>query len=205
MAHLGRGEREAVARFADRLAAVAVDADSPFLAFSAVWMSALAEIHGGDLDASLIRMRRALETASSPFQLAQASALIGVVHVVRGEAAPAIAMLAPVVGKLEQRQEHIRAFFLAYLAQAHLLAGDPVSARDHALEARSLGSSTRHRLAHALATRVLAHAALALGDRGDARPLLEEAVQVFESIPASQEAARTRQDLVRMSATPSPA
>jgi two-component system response regulator AtoC len=201
LSSLGCGDLARTMKAAERLAVVAAQAGSPFLSFSATWMGALAELPVGDPDRALEKLREALESAPSPVEMAQASAFLGIAHVERGEAEPAIALLAPVVSNLERvRQRYAQASFAAYLAEAYLLQGNLASAREVALQAKTDGAKTRYRQAYANGTRMLGRIALASGDVGEAQRLLTEALELFETIPNPFEAARTRVHLAHVAA-----
>jgi DNA-binding SARP family transcriptional activator/tetratricopeptide (TPR) repeat protein len=150
----------------------------------------------GDGPAAIEACRRGLALSPDPVNSALASGRLGYAYVENGEGAPAIPLLeeaATQVGRFNFRQ--VQASYHAFLAEAHLLNGDCVTARTLATGAVDLARRTGFRYAEARAQRALGYVAQAAGDLAEAERWLEESLATFRAAHARFEVART---LVRL-------
>ncbi|MCI0547166.1 MAG: AAA family ATPase [Candidatus Rokubacteria bacterium] len=140
-----------------------------------------------------------LERMAGTVDAPMASGFLASVHLEKGEADRAIALLeAALDGMAEAPFFELPGLFTARLAHAHLLSGRIQPARE--LAARAVQLTTEARCAYALgeAQRVAGRVAQADGDLLGAQRHLDEALATFVSTQARLEVARTRLDLAEL-------
>jgi DNA-binding NtrC family response regulator/tetratricopeptide (TPR) repeat protein len=187
------GDVAAGAQAARRLGELGDELGESFFQFSAAWLQALVPLVLGDLDEAITACRRVLETAPSPFEIAQASTLLAMTYVEVGEAEKAIDLLEPLAAQGDRlRQRHVQGMCMASLGEAHRLRGDLERAQKVALEAASVTAETGYRWGTGLAHRVLGQIAMDRGHLEEAQAELVRAAETFSAIPARYELGRTQ-------------
>jgi len=89
------------------------------------------------------------------------------------------------------RYSRLVGWFKGWIAEAYLLAGDPVRARVEAIRGFQISLETGFTWAVGLAQRALGYIARAEGDQDDAERRLGEALDTFENTESRFDAART--------------
>lgn len=151
----------------------------------------------GDWKLGIAECKGGLERARDPLNTAAARGFLGYAWLEKGDLARAVEALQDSVGKLRQAgMQQLDGWFSAFLAEALLLAGAPVTeARELALQALTATQSSGFRYGTGLAQRSLGRIALAAGERSEAELRLGEAVESFRAIRAPFEVGRTLLDL----------
>jgi transcriptional regulator with AAA-type ATPase domain/tetratricopeptide (TPR) repeat protein len=163
-----------------------------FTGFAKGWAHALR----GDWEAGIAACRRAVELAPDPLATAVAQAWLGAVCLEMDDPAQAADVLVQAYDKFRGwKCRPLHALVCAWLSDALLGQGHAERALELAEEGRALSDELGFPLAGALARRALGRIARARGALAEAEGHLEGARQVFHSIGAAYEAARTLLDL----------
>lgn len=195
MNHFVLGEREPALDAERRAEALAGEVDDASLQSFAAGATAWMHLTLGDLTAGREAAQRALDRAPDAPGRATAQGLLAYARLVApGRARPdatALQALEAAIGQLGQFRLR-QVLLMACLAEAHQRRGDLRRAQRVADECLALGRRIGFAWGVAAAERLLGGLAAARGAHADARAHLEEALRIFERIPAHAEVARTR-------------
>jgi tetratricopeptide (TPR) repeat protein len=171
----------------------------PFFVFTAAWLPAVVSMVTEGPRAAITACRGLLEQSPSAFEMAQSAMFLGLAYLEAGDGPEAAAWLSPLVAEPERlRQRHVRALCTVYLAEAHLLMGSLDQAAALARQALEETTATRYRHAVGYAWRAVGLVAAARGDYRGAERALIEALDIWKSVPARYEMARTHMVLAEV-------
>jgi tetratricopeptide (TPR) repeat protein len=146
----------------------------------------------GYWEAGIEACRGALELAPDPFETAVVLACLGRTYLEKRDDTQAVPVLEKAVKLADQvRSRQWRAWFRTLLGEAYFLAHRIVEAREQLEQALEISLSTKFPLGAACSRRALGWIAQGTDDLGEARRQLDEAVQIFQSVGAKFELART--------------
>jgi class 3 adenylate cyclase/tetratricopeptide (TPR) repeat protein len=177
---------------AGRAVEVGAAAGDPRLGSFAAWSRGMYLATRGDGEAAVPECERALALSPDPANTAWAQGMLAFALAQSGRPERAVAGFQDCLGAIHRtRHRRVECWFAGWLAEAHLLSGDPAQARFVA--GRALRESERVRVpwAAARALRVMGAAAAVEGDRGRARSALLTALRLQRALCAPLEAGLT--------------
>src|SRR5262249_39250721 len=152
----------------------------------------------GDGRAAMDCAQRALESSRGTIPTSLALRWVGYAHLDQGNARVAIDVLERACEQIEHFPvRHTYVESLAFLAEAHVLAGDAARGLDLARRATELAQMEGSPFNVGVAERAAGRAARAAGVTPGGEVHLGRALEAFESTGATFEAAMTRLELVR--------
>jgi class 3 adenylate cyclase/tetratricopeptide (TPR) repeat protein len=159
-----------------------------YAAWNHAWFSATR----GDGQEAIDWGHRSIELSPDPLNNAFSLGWTGYAYLEHGNADRAIALLGQSIDLLAgMRYSRLVGWFKGWIAEAYLLAGDPVRAREEAMRGLQISLETGFTWAVGLAQRALGYIARAEGDQDDAERCLGEALDTFQNIESRFDAART--------------
>jgi tetratricopeptide (TPR) repeat protein len=192
------GEFDAALAAEAQAAALGRAVGDPQVRSSAAWAAGIVHAALGRWDEGIAACREARDLSPDPLNTVMALGWLGYAHLERGEPEPALPVLAEAVRLLDQfRFPQPESMFLALLAEARGLRGEPGAARDLATRALGIARDSNAGFGLGLSQRALGRLALAEGRLDEALTSLAEALESFDRMPAPYDAARTRLDLAR--------
>jgi class 3 adenylate cyclase/tetratricopeptide (TPR) repeat protein len=181
---------------AGRAVRLGEDAGDPRLRSFAAWSRGMYLATRGDGDAAVPECERALALSPDPANTAWAEGMLAFALAQSGRpelAVQSFLRCLPAIGRTRHRR--VECWFAGWLAEAHLLSGDPWQAR--AVAGRALREAERVHVpwAAARALRIVGAAAVAEADAARARSALLEAHRRQRAIEATLEAGLTALEL----------
>jgi DNA-binding NtrC family response regulator/tetratricopeptide (TPR) repeat protein len=190
------GDLEGGLDAARRLGEIGDELGESFFQFTAAWSAGLVPLFRGRVDEAIAIFRRVVETAPSPFEIAQASTLLALAHLDAGHGVPAIELLKPLASQPDRlRQRHVHGVCVTYLGEGYRLVGDLERAERAVREGLAATEEAAYPHGIGSARRVLGRIARDRGDRVAAERELRLALEIFGAIPARIESARTTLEL----------
>lgn len=175
-----------------RARAIAEETGDPQLLCTVAWSSGMMLAGQGDCEAGIAACRRAVEISPNPVNTALATGFLGACHLESGDADAAIPLLEAAAESLGQFQiRQTQGWYLALLAEAHLLMGR--IDRSAALAAEALQTSRDARYANGVgwAQRALGGVARTRQLSAEAEACFTDALHTFASVETWFEEART--------------
>jgi tetratricopeptide (TPR) repeat protein len=159
-----------------------------YAAWNHAWFSATR----GDGQEAIDWGHRSIELSPDPLNNAFSLGWTGYAYLEHGNADRATALLGQSIELLAgMRYSRLVGWFKGWIAEAYLLAGDPVRAREEATRGLEISLETGFTWAVGLAQRALGHIARVRGDQDEAERRLGEALDTFQSTESHFDAART--------------
>jgi class 3 adenylate cyclase/tetratricopeptide (TPR) repeat protein len=160
-----------------------------YAAWNQAWFSATR----GDGQEAIDWGHRSIELSPDPLNNAFSLGWTGYAYLEHGNADRAIALLGQSIELLAgMRYSRLIGWFKGWIAEAYLLAGDLVRAREEATRGLEISLETGFTWAVGLAQRALGHIARAGGDQYEAERRLGEALDTFQKTESRFDAARTQ-------------
>ena len=181
---------------AGRAVALGEEAGDPRLRSFAAWSRGMYLATRGEGEAAVPECERALALSPDPANTAWAEGMLAFALAQSGRPEEAVEMLQGCLQAIRRtRHRRVECWFAGWLAEAHLLAGDPTRAR--AVAGRALREAERVRVpwAAARALRVVGAATVAEADPARARSALLEAHRRQSAMQAPLEAGLSALDL----------
>jgi class 3 adenylate cyclase/tetratricopeptide (TPR) repeat protein len=193
---LSLGRVDEALEAADRASALGDEAGDPRLRSFAAWSRGIYLATRGDGEIAVAECERALALSPDPANTAWAEGMLGFALAQSGRPAPAAEMLGRALEAIRPTRHHrVECWFGGWLAEAHLLAGDPRRARAVAGNAIRDAERVRVPWAAARALRVAGAAAVAEADLARARSMLLEAHRLQDAMQMPLDAGITALDL----------
>ncbi len=168
-----------------------------YAAWNRAWFSATR----GDGQDAIDWGHRSIELSPDPLNNAFSLGWTGYAYLEHGDAERAIALIGRSIELLAgMRYSRLVGWFRGWLAEAHLMAGDPVRANEEATLGLQTSLDIGFIWAVGLAQRALGHIARAEADIGEGRRWLSEALATFEKTGSRFDVARTHLALAGLSA-----
>jgi class 3 adenylate cyclase/tetratricopeptide (TPR) repeat protein len=166
-----------------------------YAAWNHAWFSATR----GDGQEAIDWGHRSIELSPDPLNNAFSLGWTGYAYLEHGNADRAIALLGQSIELLAgMRYSRLVGWFKGWIAEAYLLAGDPVRAREEAMRGLEISLETGFTWAVGLAHRALGYIARAGGDQDEAKRGLGEALDTFQNTESRFDAARTHLALAEL-------
>jgi tetratricopeptide (TPR) repeat protein len=166
-----------------------------YAAWNHAWFSATR----GDGQEALDWGHRSIELSPDPLNNAFSLGWTGYAYLEHGNADRAIALLGQSIELLAgMRYSRLVGWFKGWIAEAYLLAGDPLRAREEAMQGLQISLETGFTWAVGLAHRALGYIARAGGDQDEAKRGLGEALDTFQNTESRFDAARTHLALAEL-------
>ncbi|HEU4370934.1 MAG TPA: sigma 54-interacting transcriptional regulator, partial [Methylomirabilota bacterium] len=193
-AHMGDFERGLEAMVHAEV--IAEETRDPQLLCTVAWSSGMMQTGRGDYDAGIAACRRAVEISPNPVNTALARGFLGVCHLEKGEAEEAIPLLEESAERLAQFEiRQTQGWYLALLAEAHLLSGRADRAAELAAQGLQISRDARYANGVGWAQRALGRLALLRQSPAEAEARFTDALDTFGSVGARFEEARTHMAL----------
>ncbi|MEA2562597.1 MAG: hypothetical protein QOH06_4101 [Acidobacteriota bacterium] len=150
----------------------------------------------GDWEQGIAECKSALARTQDPLNTAAALGFLGYAYLEKGDVSLAVEALEESVERLRQAgMQQLLGWYLAFLAEACLISGNPAEARERALEALAVTEEVRFRYGSGWAQRSLGRIARAEGELESSEAWLRRALQTFVEIRSPYEQGRTMLDL----------
>ncbi len=159
----------------------------------ASWSLGFVEASLGEWETGIAHCQRGIERSRDPLNTAVATGFLGYAYLRKEEPETAIRMLQESRTLLaEAGMRQLLGWLTVFLAEAYLTAGRLEEGQEAAAEALEVCRDAQFEYGVGLARRALGRIAPAAADKAEARHQLEGALEIFQSLGAPFEVARTR-------------
>jgi class 3 adenylate cyclase/tetratricopeptide (TPR) repeat protein/transcriptional regulator with XRE-family HTH domain len=172
--------------------AIGEELDDRRLQSYAAWNRAWFSATRGDGHEAIDWGHRSIALSPDPLNNAFSLGWTGYAYLEHGDAERAIALLGQSIERLAgMRYSRLVGWFKGWIAEAYLIAGDPLRAREEGMQGLKISLETGFTWAVGLAQRALGCVARAGGHLEEAAERLGEALETFQSTGSRFDAART--------------